>query len=189
MADLLSDDRCSLVELSLDKCRAKSAKMGLLFQALAQNNSVVNLSLKNMNVPRDSLTAMGDMLGTNKSIQILTLFNAGLADSSVQLLASGLEQKRGLIYLDLRQNTFENDGFSRLVQALTGHVSLLTLRINAVRIEADVLSMLRTLFGHPQCTIQNLQLEELEMSDSRSKDLIDAVSLLKRLFTFNFSNN
>jgi Ran GTPase-activating protein (RanGAP) involved in mRNA processing and transport len=32
-------------------------------------------------------------------------------------------------------------------------------------------------------------MEELEVSDSKSKDVIDAVMCLKRLFTFDFSNN
>ena len=32
-------------------------------------------------------------------------------------------------------------------------------------------------------------MEELEVSDSKSKDVIDAVMTLKRLFTFDFSNN
>lgn len=32
-------------------------------------------------------------------------------------------------------------------------------------------------------------MEELEINDSMSKDLIEAVSKLKQLFTFDFSNN
>lgn len=42
---------------------------------------------------------------------MLTLYNTGLSDNSMQILASGLEQSNGLIYLDLRQNNFENLGF------------------------------------------------------------------------------
>jgi hypothetical protein len=32
-------------------------------------------------------------------------------------------------------------------------------------------------------------MEELEVSDSKSKDVIDAIMCLKHLFTFDFSNN
>jgi hypothetical protein len=32
-------------------------------------------------------------------------------------------------------------------------------------------------------------MEELEVFDDKSADVIDAVSMLKRLFTFDFSNN
>ena len=85
-----------------------------------------------MNIPRDSLTAMVDMLGTNRSLKMLTMVNTGLSDTSIQTLASGLEQSHGLIYLDLRQNTFENEGFKRLVCSITGQSTLLTLRINSI---------------------------------------------------------
>ena len=32
-------------------------------------------------------------------------------------------------------------------------------------------------------------MEEIEVSDEKSKNVIDAVSRLRRLFTFDFSNN
>ena len=66
--------------------------MGLIFEALARNQTVTNLSFKNMNIARDSLTVMADMLGTNKTLQMLTLFNTGLSENSIQILAQGLEQ-------------------------------------------------------------------------------------------------
>ena len=43
LADTLSHPNCRIVELTLDKCRAKSEKMVLLFGALARNQSVKNL--------------------------------------------------------------------------------------------------------------------------------------------------
>jgi len=49
--------------------------------------------------------------------------------------------------------------------------------------------MLQQLFGHKDCRIQNLEMEELEVSDNMSKDVIEAVMQVKRLFTFDFSNN
>ena len=76
--------------------------MGLIFGGLAHNRSIASLTLENMNIPRDSLTAMVDMLGTNRSLKMLTMVNTGLSDTSIQTLASGLEQSHGLIYLDLR---------------------------------------------------------------------------------------
>ena len=63
---------------------------------------------------------MGDMFCGNKTLQMLTLFNAGLTDNSIQILSTGLEQSNGLIYLDLRQNNFENLGFQELAKSLTG---------------------------------------------------------------------
>ena len=54
------------MELVFDRCRAKSEKMGAIFEALAKNKSVANLTLRNMNIPRDSLTSMGDMLSGDK---------------------------------------------------------------------------------------------------------------------------
>ena len=49
--------------------------------------------------------------------------------------------------------------------------------------------MLQNLFSHENCHIQNLEMEELEINDNRSRDLIEAVTKLKILFTFDFSNN
>ena len=73
-----------------------------------------------MNIARDSLTVMGDMLGANRSLQMLTLFNTGLSDNFIQIVAQGLEQSQSLIYLDLRQNTFEKEGFKQLATSITG---------------------------------------------------------------------
>lgn len=67
LANILSHENCRVIELVFDRCRAKSEKMGKIFEALAKNNSVANLTLRNMNIPRDSLTAMGDMLSGDKT--------------------------------------------------------------------------------------------------------------------------
>ena len=66
LAEMLSDENCQIQELGFDRCRAKSEKMGAIFEALAKNKSVANLTLRNMNIPRDSLTALGDMLSGDK---------------------------------------------------------------------------------------------------------------------------
>ena len=66
LAETLSDENCQIMELVFDRCRAKSEKMGAIFEALAKNKSIANLTLRNMNIPRDSLTAMGDMLSGDK---------------------------------------------------------------------------------------------------------------------------
>lgn len=57
--------------------------MGILFTALTNNASVMNLSLKNMNIPRDSLAVMGDMFGGNRTLKMLTLYNTGLSDNAI----------------------------------------------------------------------------------------------------------
>ena len=51
------------------------------------------------------------MVGSSRSLKMMTLFNAGLNENTITTLAPGFEQKNGIIYLDLRQNTFESDGF------------------------------------------------------------------------------
>ena len=95
----------------MNKCRAKSDKMGLIFGALAKNSSVANLSLMGTSIPRDSLTSLVDMLGSSRALRMLTLFNTGLSENAIMTLAPGFEQNHSIIYLDLRQNTFENEGF------------------------------------------------------------------------------
>jgi len=54
-----------------------------LFKALAFNKSVMNLSFHNMNIPRDSIAAMGDMFKSNTKINMLTCYNTGLSDLSI----------------------------------------------------------------------------------------------------------
>lgn len=51
---------------------------------------------------------------------MLTLFNAGLSDSAILTLAPGFKNNKGLIYLDMRQNTFENEGFKQFTASITG---------------------------------------------------------------------
>ena len=56
-------------------------------------------------------------------------------------------------------------------------------------IENEAVHILQQLFNHPNCNISNVEMEELEVSDSMSRDVIEAVSGLKNLFAFDFSNN
>ena len=65
----------------------------------------------------------------------------------------------------------------------------MTLRVNGMLFREEEVMLLKKLFGHPDCRIQNLEMEELEVVDDMSSEVINAVSLLKRLFTFDFSNN
>lgn len=91
-----------MTELIFDKCRAKSDIMGVLFGALSRNKSVFSLTLQNMNISRDSLVGMVDMIDTNDVINMLTLYNCGLSDSSILTLSQGMHQNRNIIYVDLR---------------------------------------------------------------------------------------
>ena len=81
------------------------------------------------------------------------------------------------------------EGFRKLAMSLVGQPSLLTLRINGMLIGEDEVAILKQLFGHPLCDIKNLEMEELEVVEGQSNDVIETVSLLKRLYTFDFSNN
>ena len=58
-----------------------------------------------------------------------------------------------------------------------------------MQIEAEEAQILRQLFGHAKCAIQNLEMEELEVSENNQREVVDSVCLLNRLFTFDFSNN
>ena len=61
-----------------------------------------------------------------------------------------------------------------------------------MQIEQEEVELMQKCFSAPQCRIQNLEMEELEVTDKskgtdNSKRLIEAVMCLKRLFTFDFS--
>ena len=45
------------------------------------------------------------------------------------------------------------------------------------------------LFSDPQCQIQNLEMEELEVAEDGVCTVIDAITGLRKLYTFDFSNN
>ena len=76
--------------------------MAQIFNAIGSNTSIKNLSLCNMNIPRESVVAMAQMFKNNPKINMLTLQNTGLSDLSFMNLADGLQSARNLIYLDLR---------------------------------------------------------------------------------------
>ena len=63
------------------------------------------------------------------------------------------------------------------------------MRLNAIKIETDELKVLKELVSHPDCRIQNLEMEELEIEDDRTQELMSLIMNLKRLFTFDISNN
>ena len=55
---------------------------------------------------------------------------------------------------------------------------------------AEEVEILHKLLSHPNCHIENIEMGELEVKDGMmSSGVIEAVSSLKRLLTFDFSNN
>ena len=120
---------------------------------------------------------------------MLTLLNSGLSDNTVQLLAEGIRENSSLLYLDIRQNSIENDGVRALFNSLMGKEQFITLRINSIHFEASLIELMRKLFSHENCFIQNLEMEELEMTEDNSSNVIDAVKCLRKLYTFDYSNN
>ena len=55
IVEVLINPKCKIVELVLDSCRAKAAKMSQIFTALVKNRSIINLTMKNMYIPLASL--------------------------------------------------------------------------------------------------------------------------------------
>jgi Ran GTPase-activating protein (RanGAP) involved in mRNA processing and transport len=95
-----------------------------------------------MNISKDSLSNLADkFFDSNTSLEMLTMYNAGLSDGSIHALVNGIEKARSLVYLDLRRNFFEsereNEGYSALIKAITAHKKLLTLRINSISIKTE----------------------------------------------------
>ena len=60
--------------------------------------------------------------------------HTGLNDDAMAKLSDGLRGNRNLIYLDLRGNTYENEGLQTLLTSLMGNEKLITLRLNTLQI-------------------------------------------------------
>lgn len=56
-------------------------------------------------------------------------------------------------------------------------------------IESEEIELMKKLFWDPNCSIKNLEMEELEVSESKSISLMESVMKLKHLYTFDFSQN
>lgn len=54
IVDVLTSPNCKIEELVLDACRAKSNNMSQVFAALTTNPSIINLTMRNMNIPLPS---------------------------------------------------------------------------------------------------------------------------------------
>ena len=76
-----------------------------------------------------------------------------------------------------------------LLNSLVGKKTFITLRINAIQFQPKNIDALRALFSHPDCRIQDLEMEELEIPTDQASTVIEAVQNLKRLYTFDYSNN
>ena len=189
ITDVLKSQNCQIRELALDSCRAKSEKMGQVFAALSQNKSILSLSMENMNIPLKSLDQFVDVLRHNETMYILTLQNTGLTDDAMRKMAEGLQANRTLVYMDLRRNTYEKEGLAALLHSLKGNDSLMTLRLNTLQITQQGAKNFQMLFSDPQCQIQNLEMEELEVAEDGSCMVIDSITGLRKLYTFDFSNN
>ena len=87
ISEVLTSKNCRISELIIDNCRAKSFNMSTLFEALIDNTSVFNLSIKNMYIPLPSIDTFVEVLKHNKKLSVLTMRDTGLTDSAMNQLA------------------------------------------------------------------------------------------------------
>ena len=61
---------------------------------------------------------LSSALSQNMSLKCLTLIETGLGDLSLTELAHGIKESICLETIDLRNNNFEQEGFTELIKAL-----------------------------------------------------------------------
>jgi Ran GTPase-activating protein (RanGAP) involved in mRNA processing and transport len=150
--------------------------------ALAGNTELRELKASSHSLDAAALAAFSDMLAKNTALERLALGDAELGDSGVAALCPGLASNTALQEIELDYKGLTPAGASALASALKANRALrrLLLSRNPALGDAGVSALCE---GLCESSVQDLQLEEIGMTDVGAHALATALSRVRGTMT------
>ena len=183
----LVKDNSSLVALTLRQCVLDHQVFRLL--PLAQTLQTIAFDSIHMNV--EALSESLQALGMLPQLQYIALTNTNIGVNGCREMAAFLgRHSTNLANFDLCCNSIDDEAIEVLVPAISSHTNLRGLGLsNNPEISARGHVALSALLKSPNCSLEVLDLEGVNMNDEGAQLFADALANNKRLMLLCFYNN
>ncbi|XP_062895925.1 LOW QUALITY PROTEIN: NACHT, LRR and PYD domains-containing protein 12-like [Mobula hypostoma] len=215
----LMKSRCKLQELGLKHVGLTDSGARDLASALSTNPSLTELDLNDNHLGDSGVKLLSAALrNADCKIQKLWLRHVGLTDSGAEDLVSALSTKPSLTELNLGANELgdsgvelvsaalrnseckiqkfwlydvglTDSGVEDLVSALSTNPSLTELDLGGNKLGDSGVKLLSPALRNPECKIQKLGLNNVDLTDSGADDLVSALSTNPSLTELNLGLN
>uniref|UniRef100_A0A7S3V1S2 Uncharacterized protein n=2 Tax=Aplanochytrium stocchinoi TaxID=215587 RepID=A0A7S3V1S2_9STRA len=105
------------LRISLEYNNLDNEAVDFLAEGVKHNNTLIQLFVGN-NKDITNCQNLCEALGTNTSLELLSFRGCSISDLGAHNIAEMLKKNKGLVQLDLSQNSIGNEGLNRLGKAL-----------------------------------------------------------------------
>ncbi|XP_067835976.1 NACHT, LRR and PYD domains-containing protein 3-like isoform X1 [Heptranchias perlo] len=181
--------KCQVLRLASNKLGDSGVK--LLSAALRNPDcKIQELQLRDNDLTDSCTEDLVSALSTNRSLMVLNLSYNKLGDSGVKLLCVTLRNPDCKIQeLRLCANGLTASCTEDLSSALSTNRSLTGLDLNYNELGDSGVKLLSAALSKPDCKIQELDLDDVGLTDSCTKDLVSALSTNRSLTGLNLGLN
>lgn len=173
----------TITDINLKDYGLLSAGTAILIPALKQNKILKSLNLEGNVLNDEGMIALSSVLEKNHNLERLYLGRNVIKIPGMQALAAALKNNSGLKHLDLDTNSgLEGEGVLALVSALKENKSLISLRLNKIRIKDQDLDILSEFLKKNE-SLTHLDLGTLVNSEKTLKKLAEALEANKTLIS------
>ncbi|XP_072133517.1 NACHT, LRR and PYD domains-containing protein 3-like [Mobula birostris] len=168
----------SLTELILSFNQMGDSGVKMLSVALRNPGcKIQTLGLESVSLRESGVEDLASALSANPSLTELNLSKNNLEDSGVKLVSAALRNPECKIQkLRLGNVGLTGSGAEDLASALTTNQSLTVLYLNDNKLGDSGVELLSAALRNPECTIRELVLIDVGLTDSGAEDLISALS-------------
>ncbi|XP_072132934.1 NACHT, LRR and PYD domains-containing protein 3-like [Mobula birostris] len=146
----------------------------VLSHVIGHCDTIKHLDLENCHIQCEGIQRLGP--GLHKCRELRLSFNK-LGDSGVKLVSAALRNPECKIQtLGLSEVGLTDSGAEDLVSALSTNPSLTELNLSDNKLGDSGVKLVFSALRNPECKIQKLELDNVDLTDSGAEDLVSALS-------------